>query len=75
VVASLSFAPEIVLPKLDNFRETWGEMMSQYGISCSFNPTFASDSGNHAGWVSNGHFGIDQGPVILMIENHRSGLI
>jgi hypothetical protein len=75
VVASLPFAPEIVLPTLDNFREKWGEMMSQYGISCSFNPTFPSDSGNHAGWVSNGHFGIDQGPVILMIENYRSGLI
>jgi hypothetical protein len=75
VVASLPFAPEIVLPTLDNFREKWGEMMSQYGISCSFNPTFPSDSNNHAGWVSNGHFGIDQGPVILMIENYRSGLI
>ena len=75
VVASLPFAPEIVLPTLDNFRENWGEMMSQYGISCSFNPTFPSDSGNHVGWVSNGHFGIDQGPVILMIENYRSGLI
>jgi hypothetical protein len=75
VVASLPFAPEIVLPTLDNFRENWGEMMSQYGISCSFNPTFPSDSGNHAGWVSNGHFGIDQGPVILMIENYCSGLI
>jgi hypothetical protein len=75
VVASLPFAPEIVLPTLSNFREKWGEMMSRYGISCSFNPTFPSDSGNHAGWVSNGHFGIDQGPVILMIENYRSGLI
>jgi hypothetical protein len=75
VVASLPFAPEIVLPTLANFREKWGEMMSQYGISCSFNPTFPGDSNNHAGWVSNGHFGIDQGPVILMIENFRSGLI
>ncbi|MGB9181033.1 MAG: glucoamylase family protein [Pyrinomonadaceae bacterium] len=75
VVASLPFAPEIVLPTLSNFGEKWGEMMSQYGISCSFNPTFPGDSGNHAGWVSNGHFGIDQGPVILMIENYRSGLI
>jgi len=75
VVASLPFAPEIVLPTLDNFRENRGEMMSRYGISCSFNPTCPSDSGNHVGWVSNGHFDIDQGPVILMIENYRSGLI
>ena len=26
-------------------------------------------------WVSPYHFGIDQGPVILMIENYRTGLI
>jgi hypothetical protein len=35
------FAPESVLPTLDNFREKCGEMMSQYGISCSFNPTLS----------------------------------
>jgi hypothetical protein len=26
-------------------------------------------------WVSPHHFGIDQGPVVLMIENYRSGLL
>lgn len=73
--ASLPFAPEIVLPTLQNFKERWGEMMSQYGISCSFNPTFPSKENRHAGWISGGHFGIDQGPVILMLENYRSGLL
>lgn len=75
VVASLPFAPEIVLPTLQNFKENWGEMMSRYGISCSFNPTFPSAENKHAGWVSGGHFGLDQGPVILMIENYFSGLV
>jgi hypothetical protein len=73
--ASLPFAPEIVLPTLAAFKERWGEMLSQYGIACSFNPTFASKENGHAGWVSGGHFGIDQGPVISMIENYRSGFI
>jgi hypothetical protein len=73
--ASLPFAPEIVLPTLQNFKEKWGEMMNEYGISCSFNPTFPSKENRHAGWISGGHFGIDQGPVILMIENYRSGLL
>jgi hypothetical protein len=73
--ASLPFAPEIVLPTLQNFKEKWGEMMNKYGISCSFNPTFPSNENRHAGWISGGHFGIDQGPVILMIENYRSGLL
>ena len=26
-------------------------------------------------WVTPYHFGIDQGPVVLMIENYRTGLI
>jgi hypothetical protein len=74
-VASLPFAPEIVLPTLAVFREKWGEMLSRYGIACSFNPTFPSTGNGRAGWISGGHFGIDQGPVISMIENYRSGFI
>jgi hypothetical protein len=27
------------------------------------------------GWVSRAHFALDQGPVVLMIENYRSGLL
>ncbi|HWT03967.1 MAG TPA: glucoamylase family protein [Pyrinomonadaceae bacterium] len=73
--ASLPFAPEIVLPTLAAFKEKWGEMLSRYGIACSFNPTFPSKENGHAGWISGGHFGIDQGPVISMIENYRSGFI
>ncbi|MFL6208718.1 MAG: glucoamylase family protein [Pyrinomonadaceae bacterium] len=74
-VASLPFAPEIVLPTLANFKENWGEMISHYGVTCSFNPTFPSKEKKHAGWISGGYYGIDQGPVILMIENYRSGLL
>jgi len=74
-VASLPFAPEIVLPTLAVFKEKWGEMLSQYGIACSFNPTFPSKQKGSAGWISGRHFGIDQGPVISMIENYRSGFI
>ena len=74
-VASLPFAPEIVLPTLANFKENWGEMISHYGVTCSFNPTFPSKEKKHVGWISGGYYGIDQGPVILMIENYRSGLL
>jgi hypothetical protein len=27
------------------------------------------------GWFDDDYLGIDQGPIVLMIENHRSGLI
>ncbi len=70
VVASLPFAPEIVLPSLRHFDDTFPEMTSHYGFKCSFNPTFSGPSGK--GWVSKGYYGLDQGPIVLMIENYRS---
>jgi hypothetical protein len=72
--ASLPFAPEIVLPTLQHFDDTYPEMTSHYGFKCSFNPTFASDETPRRGWISKGYYGLDQGPIILMIENFRSGL-
>jgi len=73
VVASLPFAPEIVLPTLQHCSAAYPNMASEYGLVCSFNPTFPTRGSS--GWVSQNHFALDQGPVILMIENHASGLI
>ncbi len=72
-VASLPFAPEIVLPAIQYFNETHAVMTSEYGAKCSFNPTFTTGAASDGYWVSPGHFGIDQGPVVLMIENYRTG--
>lgn len=73
VVASLPFAPEIVLPTIECIDERHPEMISEYGFRCSFNPTFTGDA-ERDGWVSKGYYGIDQGPIVLMIENAISGL-
>ena len=43
-IASLPFAPEIVLPTLQHFNEVYPEVTSKYGFKCSFNPTFESGS-------------------------------
>jgi hypothetical protein len=75
VVASLPFAPEIVLPALQHCLLTYPELKNEYGLVCSFNPTFSSDRSGISGWTSRDHFALDQGPVVLMIENYRSGLI
>ena len=75
VVASLPFAPEIVLPTLEHCSKTYPNMENEYGLVCSFNPTFPSRGSGGSGWISKDHFALDQGPVILMIENYRSGLI
>ena len=40
VVASLPFAPEIVLPTLQHCADAYPKMKSEYGLVCSFNPTF-----------------------------------
>jgi hypothetical protein len=36
---------------------------------------FADEPGDGVGWVSPYHYGINEGPTVLMIENHRSGMI
>jgi hypothetical protein len=72
-VTSLPFAPEIVLPTIRHFRVAYPELMSEYGFKCSFNPTYTDGSRHRARWHSQGHYGLDQGPIILMIENYRSG--
>lgn len=74
-IASLPFAPEIVLPALQHFNESYPEMISTYGFKCSFNPTFPVRTRRTRGWISKGYYGLDQGPIVLMIENYRSGLV
>src|SRR5215510_1088128 len=72
VATSLPFAPEIVLPSLERLNRDYPDITSEYGFKCSYNPTF---SANGKGWVSKGYFGLDQGPIVMMIENYRTGLI
>lgn len=75
VVASLPFAPDVVLPTLRHFRLRHPEIRSRYGFLCSFNPTFPGGATRASGWVSRGYYGLEQGPVVLMIENFLSGFL
>jgi len=76
VVASAPFAPEIVLPAIDYLVHHLGlKTGNPYGFKATFNPTYPTRSGNPNGWVSPWHYGINQGPIVLMIENYRSGLL
>jgi hypothetical protein len=75
VVASLPFAPEIVLPTIAHvWRLRLGGAHS-YGFKTTFNPTFPDPGGSPMGWVSPRHCGVNQGPIVVMIENYRSGLV
>jgi hypothetical protein len=76
VLASLPFAPEIVLPTVRSLAAVGlGGQHRPYGFRCSFNRTFRVDGSPTGWWVTPYQFGIDQGPVVLMIENYRAGLI
>ena len=75
VVASLPFAPEIVIPTVRHFARMDLGMTGKYGFKPSFNQSFAVPDSPTGWWVTPYHFGIDQGPVVLMIENYRTGLL
>ena len=75
VVASLPFAPEIVLPALEHFNQIDVGVDHPYGLEATFNPTFPDEKCRDCGWLSPWHFGINEGPIVLMIENHRSDFL
>ena len=75
VAASLPFAPEIVQPALAHFQSLKLRENNAYGFKATFNATMADRSGPSQLWVSPFHFGINQGPILLMIENYRTGLV
>lgn len=76
VVASLPFAPEIVIDTMRHAIEHLElQCQSEYGFDASFNATFPARGKNRYGWTSPWVFGLNQGPVVLMIENFQSGFI
>jgi hypothetical protein len=76
VVASLPFAPELVMPAVRYFVDVVHlEEPQAFGFKATFNPTYPVSSGSPYGWVSPWNFGLNQGPIVLMIENHRTDLI
>jgi hypothetical protein len=76
VVASLPFAPEIVIETVQHAIEKLRlKGHSPYGFDASYNATWPKKNRNWDGWVSPWIFGLNQGPIILMIENYQTQLI
>ena len=72
--ASIPFAPEIVIPALIEMRDRYGDQLyTEYGFLDAFNPTFPA--GENRGWFNKDYLGIDQGPIVIMIENHRNNFV
>jgi hypothetical protein len=72
-LSSLPFAPEIVLPALRSMALRGRSASDEWVHASGFNET-VREAGPH-GWISEGAFGLDQGMIVLMIENYRSGLL
>ena len=75
VVASLPFAPEIVIPTIEHFQDVYPQITGKYCLRCSCNLSYPNNQKTRDGWTSSYHYGINLGPVVLMVENYRTGLI
>ncbi|MEZ4864878.1 MAG: glucoamylase family protein [Caldilineaceae bacterium] len=86
-VASLPFAPEIVLPTIARFEELDLEALRSqgYGFRATYNATYHTRAEKESltldkidgetVWVSPWYYALNQGPIILMIENYRTELL
>jgi hypothetical protein len=81
---SVPFAPDVTIPVLRAMRDRYGEhLYGEYGFKDAFNPSLADVDfePRHGtlvpgvGWFDDEYLGIDQGPILLMIENHRSRFV
>ena len=71
----MAFAPDITIPTLEYMRSRFGqELYGKYGFKDAFNLSCRGGS-SPRGWFDDQYLAIDQGPILLMIENHRSGLV
>ncbi len=67
-VASLPFSPEQSMNAIRFFYYTIGDQLwGEYGFYDAFDVK--------TGWWASSYLAIDQGPIIAMIENHRTGLL
>lgn len=73
VLGCLPFEPELVLRGMRAVLQRYPEASSGGRLCSGLNPGLPSADGRP--WVSPGHYGLDQGIVAMMIENHRSGLL
>ena len=64
----MPYTPKQSMEALRNFYYNLGDKIwSKYGFVDGFSI--------HHNWYAKSHLAIDQGPIVVMIENYRTGLI
>jgi hypothetical protein len=67
-LASMPYTPSFSMQALRYFYEEKGDKLwSSYGFVDGFSEQFD--------WYARSHLAIDQGPIVVMIENYRTGLL
>ena len=67
-LSAFPYTPEYSMQALKHFYNDLGDKIwSEYGFVDAFNET--------KNWYAKSHLAIDQGPIVVMIENYRSGLL
>jgi len=67
-LSSIPYTPNESIEVIKHlYRNYYTGLWGEYGFKDAFNPT--------QNWFANSYLAIDQGPIIVMIENHRSGLL
>jgi hypothetical protein len=72
MLATVPFGAAAALQGTRRLLEKYPQVCTRDRFSSGFNPTLENQRG---GWLSEGWFGLDQGLLVMMVENHRSGLI
>ncbi len=68
-LGSIAFAPDEVIPVVRNLYTHYPAAFGSYGFVDAFNLSLSPV------WYDNAYLGIDEGPIVLMIENHRTGRV
>lgn len=82
--SSIAFEPDLVTACVKGMKDRYGAAIyAEYGFLDSFNPTLTQTDKpllhgkivDGIGWVDGDYLGIDQGPIVIMTENHRTGIV
>ncbi|MEO6488289.1 MAG: glucoamylase family protein [Thermoanaerobaculia bacterium] len=82
--SSSPFTPAESMSAIEEMTRRYGEnLYTEYGFLDSFNPTLRRTDltlqhgrvDPQLGWFDGDYLGIDQGPIVAMIENYRSDLV
>ncbi|MGF6925530.1 hypothetical protein QFZ48_001030 [Chitinophaga sp. W2I13] len=67
-LSAFPYTPEYSMQALKHFYYDLGDKIwTEYGFTDAFNETKQ--------WYASSHLAIDQGPIVVMIENYRTGLL